>query len=267
MENIMEKIIPILTTYGLKVIGAILVLIVGRIVAGILKSLVRKAMERGKVDVSIIGFVSGMVYYLVQIFAIMAALNGFGVETASLVAVLGAVGFAVGFALQGSLSNFAAGVMLLLFRPYKAGDYIVVGGEGGTVQEVGILATILHTPDNVRILVPNGKAFGDVIKNYSSNDTRRVDLVIGIGYGSSMKKAHQVLTKLVSEESRILKDPTPQIAVSELADSSVNFVVRPWVNAADYWAVKFDLTEAIKDAFDAEGIEIPFPQVVMHKPE
>ena len=265
MGTWMDKVVAFAMNYGLQVIGAILVLIVGRLVAGFSRKLVRRALERTKTDQGIISFVGWLVYYLVLIFAVMAALDRFGVETASLVAVLGAAGFAIGFALQGSLGNFAAGVMILLFRPYRIGDYVDIAGVSGTVKEMGVFSTVLVTPDNIKIIVPNGKIFGDTIKNITANDTRRVDLVIGIGYGSSIARAIQIMDELIKKDSRVLADPTPQIAVSELADSSVNFVVRPWVNTSDYWAVRFDLTRAIKEAFDREGIEIPFPQVVMHK--
>jgi small conductance mechanosensitive channel len=267
MENVTQTLIDFATTYGLKVIAAILILIIGRIVASWARKLVVKMMGRAEVDPAIQGFVRGLVYYLIIIFTWIAVLGKFGVETASLVAVLGMAGFAVGFALQGSLSNFAAGIMLLVFRPFKAGDYVDIAGTTGTVTDQQLFVTILNTPDNVRVIVPNGNVFGSIIKNYSAEDTRRVDLVVGIGYGSDMKKAEQVMRSIVDADSRILKDPAVQIAVAELADSSVNFVLRPWVNKADYWAVKFDVTEKIKERFDAEGIEIPFPQMVMHKGE
>ncbi len=267
MENVTTNIIEFLTTYGIKVIGAILILVVGRIVAGWARKLVVKLMNKNDVDKAIVGFVRGMVYYLIIIFTWIAVLNKFGVETASLVAVLGMAGFAVGFALQGSLSNFAAGIMLLVFRPFKIGDYVDIAGTAGSVSDLQLFVTIMNTPDNIRIIVPNGQVFGSIIKNYSAEDTRRVDLLVGIGYGSDMKKAEQVMRSIVEADSRILKDPATQIAVAELADSSVNFVLRPWVKKEDYWAVKFDVTEKIKERFDAEGIEIPFPQMVMHKGE
>ncbi len=265
MEGFTESLVTFATTYGLKIIGAILVLIVGRFVAGLARKGIGRALESRKTDPAIIGFVKGIVYYLILIVTVLAALRNFGVETASLVAVLGAAAFAIGFALQGSLSNFAAGVMLLIFRPYTLGDYVEVAGVAGSVKDMGLLTTEMATPDNVKIMVPNGKVFGDIMKNYSANDTRRIDLVIGIGYGSSIEKSVKVMSDILAADERVLKDPAPQIAVSELADSSVNFVVRPWVNKADYWAVKFDLTQRIKEAFDREGIEIPFPQVTVHK--
>ncbi len=265
MENVMDMIVKFATTYGIKVVGAILVLIAGRIVAGWVRKGVRKALERGDTDPAIISFTSGMAYYAVQIFAVIAALGAFGVDTGAFVAVLGAAGFAVGFALQGSLSHFAAGVMLLVFRPYRIGDYIEAGGAEGVVKEMGILTTVLHTPDNIKILIPNGKVFGDTIKNVTANDTRRVDLVIGIGYGSPIQKAQEIMAKILADDPRVLKDPAVQIAVAELADSSVNMIVRPWVKTSDYWGVRLDATRKIKEEFDAAGIEIPFPQMVMHQ--
>jgi small conductance mechanosensitive channel len=180
------------------------------------------------------------------------------------VAILGAAGFAIGFALQGSLGNFAAGVLILVLRPFRVGDFIMGAGEAGTVKTIKLFTTELATPDNIKIMIPNGKLFGDTIKNVSGYDTRRVDLVIGIGYGSDIQQAHDVTADLMARDERILKDPPPQIAVSELADSSVNLVVRPWVAKADYWGLRFDLTRKIKEAFDQNGIEIPFPQRVVH---
>ena len=264
MPVAMNQIVMFLTAYGLKIIGAIIILILGRIAAGIGRSICRRVLQKTKTDPSIISFVGSLAYVIILVFAVLAALAKFGIQTASFVAVLGAAGFAVGFALQGSLANFAAGVLILVLRPYKIGDYIEGAGVAGTVKKIELFTTVLATPDNAKIIVPNGKLFGDVIKNVSGYDTRRVDLVIGIGYSSSIQKAYEVLKKILDEEERVLSDPVPQIAVSELADSSVNLVVRPWVKSADYWSTKFDLTRRIKEAFDENGIDIPFPQVVMH---
>jgi small conductance mechanosensitive channel len=267
LEQIMPMLIEFATTYGLKIIGAILILIIGRMVASWARRAVRKAMAKTNTDQAIVGFLSSMVYYLVVVFALMAALKKFGIETASLVAVLGAAGFAVGFALQGSLSNFAAGVMLLVFRPYKIGDVVDVAGVLGKVIDMRLFTTIINTPDNIRIIIPNGKIFGDTIKNITAEDTRRVDMVVGIGYGSDINKAMQIIADLLKSDSRVLAEPETQIAVGELADSSVNLLVRPWVKKEDYWGLKLDFTHKVKEAFDAQGIEIPFPQMVMHKPE
>jgi small conductance mechanosensitive channel len=264
MENVADQLTVFVTTYGIKIIGAIIILILGRIAAGIGRRIVGRILEKSKTDPAVISFVGGMTYFLILIFAVLAALAKFGIQTASFVAILGAAGFAIGFALQGSLANFAAGVLILVLRPFRVGDYIDGAGVAGTVKEIQLFTTVLATPDNIKIMVPNGKLFGDTIKNVSAFDTRRVDLVIGIGYSSDIQKAYDIMMNLIKEDSRILSDPAPQIAVSELADSSVNFVVRPWVKKEDYWGVKFDLTRKIKEAFDENGIEIPFPQQVVH---
>ena len=264
MNNVADQLTVFITTYGIKIIGAIIILILGRIAAGIGRNIVKRILEKAKTDPAIIGFVGGLTYFLILIFAVLAALAKFGIQTASFVAILGAAGFAIGFALQGSLANFAAGVLILVLRPFRVGDYIDGAGVAGTVKEIQLFTTVLATPDNIKIMVPNGKLFGDTIKNISAFDTRRVDLVIGIGYSSDIQKAYDIMMNLIKEDNRILSDPAPQIAVSELADSSVNFVVRPWVNKADYWSVKFDLTRKIKETFDENGIEIPFPQTVVH---
>ena len=264
MDNVADQLTFFVTTYGIKVIGAIIILILGRIAAGIGRKVVRKVLEKSKTDPAVVSFVGSMIYFLILIFAVLAALAKFGIQTASFVAILGAAAFAIGFALQGSLANFAAGVLILVLRPFKVGDYIDGAGVGGTVKDIQLFTTVLATPDNIKIMVPNGKLFGDTIKNFSGFDTRRIDLVIGIGYTSDIQKAYDVLMSLIKEDTRILSDPPTNIAVSELADSSVNFVVRPWVKRSDYWGVKFDLTRKIKEAFDENGIEIPFPQQVVH---
>ena len=264
MDNVANQLTVFVTTYGIKVIGAIIILILGRIAAGIGRKVVRKVLEKSKTDPAVVSFVGSMIYFLILIFAVLAALAKFGIQTASFVAILGAAGFAIGFALQGSLANFAAGVLILVLRPFKVGDYIDGAGVAGTVKDIHLFTTVLATPDNIKIMVPNGKLFGDTIKNFSGFDTRRIDFVIGIGYTSDIQKAYDVLMSLIKEDTRILSDPPTNIAVSELADSSVNFVVRPWVKRQDYWGVKFDLTRKIKEAFDENGIEIPFPQQVVH---
>ncbi|MBT8338761.1 MAG: mechanosensitive ion channel, partial [Desulfatitalea sp.] len=197
-------------------------------------------------------------------FVVLAALSQLGIQTTSFIAVLGAAGLAVGLALQGSLSNFAAGFLMILFRPFSVGDYIEGGGVTGTVEEIQIFTTTLVTPDNKTVIIPNAKIMGDNIINWTVKGTRRVDLVVGIGYGDDIDKARQVIADVLAKDARVRKDPPPQIAVSEMADSSVNFVVRPWVSASDYWAVSFGVTEQIKKAFDDEGISIPFPQRDVH---
>ncbi len=265
METVSQNVVNFATNYGIRVIGAILILIIGRIVAGWARKLVTTVMTRRDADRALMSFLRSLIFYLIIIFTWIAVLSKFGVETTSLVAVLGAAGFAIGFALQGSLSNLAAGVMLLVFRPFRIGDFVDIAGTAGTVKDLQLFVTILATPDNVRVIVPNGGVFGSVIRNFSAEDTRRVDMIFGISYGSSIDKAIQVMKGIIEADDRVLKDPPLLIAVSELADSSVNFTVRPWVRREHYWAVKFELTEKIKKAFDAEGIEIPFPQVMVHK--
>ena len=264
INRIIEQLVNFGTEYGLKIVGAIIILIVGRIAAGIGRRITRKLLDRAKVEPSITGFVSGFIYILILLFAVLAALAKFGIQTTSFIAILGAAAFAVGFALQGSLSNFAAGVMILLFRPFKVNDYIEAAGVAGTVKEIHIFNTILATLDNIKIIVPNSKISGDIIKNVWAYDTRRVDLEFGISYRSSIQKAIEIIMSLTKEDKRILPDPATQIAVLELSDSSVNLVVRPWVRSEDYWPVFFDLTRKVKEDFDKNGIEIPFPQRVVH---
>ena len=263
-QRFVEWIVEQLKVYGPTVIGAVLTLIIGWIVARILKAVVRRILQRAKVEPTLTGFVVNFTYALLLTLVIISAIQRLGVSTASFVAVIAAAGLAVGFALQGSLANFAAGVMVILFHPFKVGDYVDAGGVAGVVEEVQIFATVLRTPDNKRVIAPNSAITGSTITNYSANDTRRVDLVFGIGYGDDIAKAKTIINQILSKEERILKDPEPTIAVGELADSSVNIVVRPWVKTPDYWPVLFDLTEAIKLEFDVQGITIPFPQRDVH---
>ena len=253
-----------LDAYGWQIVGAIAILIIGRIVVGILTGIVRRLMTKANVDETLTRFACGLSRGLLMTFVIIAAIRALGVETTSFIAILGAAGLAIGLALQSSLSNFASGVMLIMFRPFKRGDYVEAGGVSGVVEEVAIFNTVLKTPDNRKVIVPNGDIVGGAITNYSAHETRRIDLVMGIGYDDDLKKAKQILERILSEDERILKDPASTVAVSELADSSVNFVVRPWVKTADYWAVYFDLTEKVKLTFDAEGISIPYPQQDVH---
>jgi small conductance mechanosensitive channel len=264
MEKILDQIGPLLWTYSLQVIGAIIILVAGWIAAGLAKKIVKRLLVKTKTDEAVISFVGHLTYFLILTFAVLAALAKFGVQTASFVAVLGAAGLAIGFALQSTLTNFAAGILILILRPFRIGDYIEGAGVVGTVKEIEIFTTVLATVDNIKILVPNGKLFGDVIKNISGYDSRRIDIVVGIGYGSPIGKAVEILGALIKEDVRILPDPPPQVAVSELADSSVNLVFRPWVRKEDYWDVRFDLIRKIKESFDRNGIEIPFPQSVVH---
>ncbi len=250
--------------FGIRLIAAIAIFFIGRIVVHFVTKGIRKVMESQEVDKILQSFVSNLVYWALMIFVVIAAINQVGVQTTSLIAIMGAAGLAIGLAMQGSLANFAAGVLIVMFRPYRVGDFVEAAGIAGSVLQVGILTTVLKTGDNKQIIVPNAQIMGSIITNYSANDTRRVDLVIGIGYDDDIDKARDTLQALVDADDRILKDPSCLIAVSELADSSVNFVVRPWVKSVDYSAVNFALTEAIKKRFDKEGISFPYPQQDVH---
>jgi small conductance mechanosensitive channel len=264
IQEVIDTAVSLVSTWGLKVIGAIAVLIIGRWIAGYVRSGVKKSLEKAKVDASLIPFVSSLVYYLVITVVVIAMLNLFGIETTSLIAIVGAAGLAVGLAMQGTLSNFAAGVMLLLFRPFRIGDYVEIGGTAGSVAEIGIFSSTLNTPDNVRITVPNASVYGQTIKNYSANENRRIDLVMGISYGDDIGTALETIRNVLGADSRVLKEPAPTIAVAELADSSVNLVVRPWCKGTDYWPLRFDLVRACKEQLEAGGCNIPFPQRDVH---
>jgi small conductance mechanosensitive channel len=250
--------------WGINISLALAVFIIGRMVAGIIVSLVEKLLAKAKMEEILINFISSIVSAVLTLFIIVAALDRLGVDTTSLIALMGAAGLAVGLALQGSLQNFAAGVMLIIFRPFKAGDYVDAGGTSGTVETIKIFNTVLKTPDNREVIVPNGAIYGGTITNFSARATRRIDMVFGIGYGDDIRKAKEVIKAILESDERILKDPEPLIAVGELGDNSVNFNVRPWVNSGDYWPVKFDLNERIKLAFDENGISIPYPQMDVH---
>ena len=250
--------------FGLKLLAALVIFYVGRMVARMLQKGLRKMLQTQAVDKILETFVCNLAYWAIMIFVIIAAINQVGVQTTSLIAVMGAAGLAVGLALQGSLSNFAAGVLIVIFRPYRVGDWVEAAGISGSVEQVQILTTILKTGDNKQIIVPNSQIMNSIITNYSANDTRRIDMIVGVSYSDDLDKVRKTLEELVASDERILKDPACTIAVSELADSSVNFVVRPWASTADYWSVKFDLTEAVKKRFDKEGISFPFPQQDVH---
>jgi len=225
---------------------------------------VRKALEKAKADQALIGFSSSLVSIAVMAFAVIAALAKFGIQTTSFIAVLGAAGLAVGLALQGSLSNFASGVMILIFRPIRVGDLVEAGGYLGKIADVGIFVTTMNTLDNQKVIIPNSVITGNVINNVNGNGTRRVDMIAGISYGDDMSKAKRILEGILESHPKVLKDPAPTVAVKELGDSSVNFVVRPWVKAEDYWTVWFDVTQATKEEFDKQGVSIPFPQRDVH---
>lgn len=264
MEFDMNTLVPVLVEWGLKVLGAIAVLVIGRIAAGMIRSTVRRAMKRAEVDATLIPFISSLVYWAALAVVLIAVLNLFGVQTTSLVAILGAAGLAVGLALQGTLSNFAAGVMLLVFRPFKVGDFVEIGGTSGGVVTVGIFSTIMKTPDNVMITVPNSQVWGNEIKNYNGFDTRRVDMVMGIGYDDDIQVAMDTIRDIVAADERVLAEPATQIAVSNLGDSSVDIIVRPWCAGTDYWPLRFDLTRRLKEGLEAAGCSIPYPQRDVH---
>jgi small conductance mechanosensitive channel len=262
--TLVQTMTELATNWGLKILGAIVVLIVGRIIAGWLRRIARKGLQRAEVDATLVPFITKLLYYLVLAFVVIAVLGVFGVQTASLVAVLGAAGLAVGLALQGTLSNFAAGVMLLFFRPFRVGDYVDTGGTAGSVEEIGVFATTLKSPDNVKIVVPNSKVYGEIIKNFNGFDTRRIDLVVGISYDDDIGTAIETIRSIVAADERVLAEPEATIAVSNLGDSSVDLVVRPWCAGSDYWNLRFDLTRRFKEGLEAAGCSIPYPQTDVH---
>ena len=264
MENLWNGLYGFGAAYGIRIVGALAILILGRIGVGIFTSVVRRLMKRGNVDPTLTKFVISLSKIALMTFIIISALGALGVQTASFIAIIGAAGLAIGFALQGSLANFASGVMLIIFRPFKSGDYVEAGGTSGSVESVQIFNTTLKTPDNKKVIVPNSHITGGKIVNFSAMDTRRIDLVFGIGYDDNIKKAKEILDKIIAENEMILKDPAPVVAVLELGDSSVNFAVRPWVNTADYWTVYFAITEKVKLTFDENNISIPYPQRDVH---
>jgi len=264
VSNLLSKIYELLTVYGLKVAAAIFILIVGRWVALLAAKIIKEVMLKSKVDQTLVAFVRNLSYVALLAFVIIAALNQLGIQTASFIAVLGAAGLAVGLALQGSLGNFAAGVLMIIFKPFKVGDYIEGGGTAGIVEKIEIFTTQLKTPDNKMVIVPNAKMTGGNIINFTVKGTRRVDFVFGIGYGDDIDKARGIIKAVVEQDGRAMKEPAPMIVVSELADSSVNLTVRVWTSADDYWSFYFDTIEKVKKQFDARGINIPFPQRDVH---
>lgn len=247
----------------LNVLKAAVVLVVGWIIAGWVSSLLRKRVNANpRIDATIGNFVSSIVKWAILLVVGIAVLGLFGIEATSLVAVLGAATLAIGLALQGTLSDIAAGFMLILFRPYKLGQFVDIGGTTGTVKDINLFVTELVTPDNVQVILPNGKAWGATISNFSHHDTRRVDMVFGIDYNDSADEAMAIITGVAEADARVHADPAPWVRVTNLGDSSVDLTVRVWVNAADYWDVKFGMTKAVKEAFDAKGISIPYPHSV-----
>ncbi len=264
MDSFVTELTERVVEWGPNLVAAIATLVLGWFGAKIVRSLAGRAMRRADVDEILVRFIGNMVYSGVMVLVVIAVLGRLGVNTTSFAAVIAAAGLAIALAFQGSLSNFSSGVLLMVFRPFRVGDFIEAGGVSGVVEEVQVFTTALRTPDNRAVVVPNAQVTGGSITNYSAKDVRRVDLVFGIGYGDDMRQAKTVIERVLAAEERVLRDPAPTVAVSELADSSVNLVCRPWVRTEDYWPVYFDLTETMKTAFDAEGLSIPFPQTDVH---
>ncbi|MCF8370207.1 MAG: mechanosensitive ion channel [Bacteroidales bacterium] len=259
-----DKFVDLFVIYAPKLALAIIVLIIGLLVIKSITKLFNKLLKKRKMDEALTSFLSSFVSILLKVLLVISVIEIVGVQTTSFVAILAAAGFAVGMALSGTLQNFAGGVMLMIFKPFKVGDFIEAQGYSGTVKEIQIFNTILKTPDNKTIIQPNGSLATGSMVNFSTEPTRRVDFTFGIGYSDNIDAAKTVLQRLIGADSRILKDPAPFIAVSELADSSVNFAVRVWANSGDYWGIFFDMTEAVKKEFDKENISIPFPQTDVH---
>jgi small conductance mechanosensitive channel len=253
--------------YAANIALAIVIFIVGRWLANTLTDVVVRLLKKSRMDDMLISFVASITKTILLLFVAIAALNKLGIDTTSLIALLGAAGLAVGLALQNSLQNFAAGVMLIVFRPFKAGDFVELAGVAGVVENIGIFSSVLRTGDNRELIIPNGAIYGGIITNYSARSTRRVDMVFGVDYDDDLKAAKELLRAIILADDRVLSDPEPVVAVSELADFSVNFIVRPWVKSADYWPVLWDTTEKVKLEFDAQGLSIPYPQMDIHTPD
>lgn len=264
LDQINQYIDTYAIPWGIRIVMAILVFYIGRMIARMIIRLLKKVMQKSAVDEMLVKFIADMAYALLLVAVVIASLDQLGVNTTSLLAILAAAGLAIGLALKDSLSNFAAGVMLILFRPFKTGDYIEAGGTSGTVEQVNIFNTVLSTGDNREITIPNSGIYGGMITNFSARTTRRIDLVIGIGYDDNLNQARELIAAVIADDSRILKDPEPSISLAELADSSVNLNVRPWVNSADYWGVRSALLENIKNVFDKNGVSFPYPQQDVH---
>jgi len=264
MEALGLKITELVTVYGIKVIAAAVIFIAGRWISMGLKKISTKLMEKRNVEPAVVSFVGNLTYIAFLVFFIIAAIGQLGIQTTSFIAVIGAAGLAIGFALQGSLSNFAAGFLLIIFKPFKIDDFIEGAGTVGTVEKIHIFTTQLKTPDNKTVIIPNKKLTDDNIINYTLKGTRRIDMTFGIGYSDDIDKAKNIIMNIIENDARVLKDPAPIVAVSSLGDSSVNIVARPWTAASDYWDAYFDITENVKKKFDEEGVSIPFPQRDVH---
>ena len=250
--------------WGLKILLALIIFYVGRMVVGIIVGSIRKLLLARQMDEILVRFLTSIIRWVLLLFVIVAALSQLGINTTSLVALLGAAGLAIGLSLQSSLSNFASGVMLIIFRPFTKGDFVEAGGATGIVEKISIFTTTMTTGDNKVVIIPNGAILGGNITNYSTRPTRRVDMVFGISYDDDIRKAKALLAEILAADQRVLPEPAPVVAVGALADSSVNFLVRPWVNSSDYWAVYWETHEAVKLKFDEAGISIPYPQMDVH---
>jgi small conductance mechanosensitive channel len=264
VQALRDQLMALVSEWGLSVVGAIAFLVVGWLIAKTARMTVRRGLERSKLDPTVIPFLGSFVYYSIVAAVIIAVLNLFGVPTTSFVAVLGAAGLAIGLALQGTLSNFAAGVMLLVFRPFRVGDYVEVAGVDGKTEEISVFTTTLNTFDNVRLILPNASVWGSTIKNYTCNELRRNDIEFAISYGDDIATAKQIILRSLEAEPRVKRDPEPLIAVRSLGDSSVNILVGAWCDPADYWRLRFDLIETIKVELEEGGCTIPFPQRDVH---
>ena len=264
MEQLLNKLIEWGSTFGIKLIAAIAIFVIGRIIAKGVRKLIVKVMDKRKVDKTISSFISSLTFSALLVFVILAALSQLGIQTTSFMAIIGAAGLAIGLALQGSLSNFAAGFLMLILRPFKVGDYVSAGGVSGTVNTISIFTTEFKTPDNKKIIIPNSQIMNGTITNYSAEKTRRVDLTFGVGYEADISKVKDILNNIITGHKLILKNPEPFVRLGNLGESSIDFTVRVWTKTEDYWTVYFDLTEQAKQEFDKNGVSIPFPQMDVH---
>lgn len=264
MEQLLNKLIEWGSTFGIKLIAAIAILVIGRIIAKGIRKLIIKVMDKRKVDKTISSFISSLTFSVLLVFVILAALSQLGIQTTSFMAIIGAAGLAIGLALQGSLSNFASGFLIILFKPFKVGDYVEAGGVSGTISKISVFTTEINSVDNKKIIVPNSQIMNGTITNYTAEKTRRVDLTFGVGYETDISKVKDILNKIITGHKLILKNPEPFVRLGKMNDSSLDFTVRVWAKTEDYWTVYFDLTEQAKQEFDKNGINIPFPQMDVH---
>jgi small conductance mechanosensitive channel len=263
-QDTLQSLTELMAEWGLSALGAIAVLILGSWIARRIRALLRHRLGKAELDPMLVPFAASLVYWGLMAFVVIAVLGIFGVPTASFIAVVGAAGLAVGLALQGTLSNFASGVMILMFRPFKVGNWVEVAGVAGTVKEIGLFSTVVFSGDNVKVVVPNSQVYGQTLKNFSANDTRRIDLVMGVGYDDDLQVAQDTMLRVLGSEDRVLDNPAPTVAVHELGDSSVDFVVRPWCRASEYWPLRWHLTRRLKEELEAAGCSIPYPQRDVH---